>query len=325
MKIVKRIGIALIALVVLGIALFVTALILIQTDWFRDKVRNRIVAEVEKSSGGRVEIGGFKLHNLTAELSTFVVHGLKIVSILKQQVDIASLTVEKPEIHIYLQADGSTNLPTPKAARGDIAGNILALRIGHFTMSNGFAEYNSKHMPLDLRADNLAADVRYLSSPARYVAELTSHQFHVTSREVRDAAFDLETKFTIEKNRVQIHSANLTLNRSTVQFTGSVTDFSLLRADLDVKSRLHLADFAKSIKLRRHGLRRQSVGGFRSVPLHDRGPAEWPRPGFNRKGSEASKVFYRFKARGESRGHQPAERRCCSLQWPFPRQHRCFR
>jgi translocation and assembly module TamB len=255
------------ALFFLGLAIVITALILVDTDWFRDKVRSRIIAEVEKSTGGRVEIGGFKLHNLTAELSAFVVHGsepagapplfhaakievgVKIVSVLKQQVDIASLAVEKPEIHVYVNADGSTNLPTPKVARGDAVGSILDLKIQHFTMSHGFVEYNSTHLPLDLRADNLTAEVRYFSSPARYEAQLTSHQFHVTSREVRDAAFDLETKVIVLKNNVQIQSANLTLNRSTVQFSGSVTDFSSLRADLDVKSRLHLADFANTIKL----------------------------------------------------------------------------
>jgi hypothetical protein len=74
-KAVKRICIALIALVVLGAAIVITALILIQTDWFRDKIRNRIIAEVEKSTGGRVEIGSFKWHTFTAELAPFVVHG----------------------------------------------------------------------------------------------------------------------------------------------------------------------------------------------------------------------------------------------------------
>jgi translocation and assembly module TamB len=266
-KAVVRICTALIVLVFAGLAILITTLILVDTDWFKDKVRARIVAEVEKSTGGRVEIGSFKLHNLTAELSPFVVHGsepegapplfraarvevgVKIVSVLKQQVDIASLTVDKPEIHVYVNADGSTNLPTPKAARGGIVGNVLDLKIQHFTMTNGFAEYNSNRIPLDLRADNLNANVRYLPSPARYTAEFSSHQFHITSPELRDAAFDLETRLTLDGSKVEIHSAKLALNRSTIDLSGTLADFSSLRANLDVKSQLHLADFAKSVKL----------------------------------------------------------------------------
>ena len=41
-----------------------------RSDWLREKFRERIVAEAEKATGGRVEIGAFKLDwsTLTAEL-----------------------------------------------------------------------------------------------------------------------------------------------------------------------------------------------------------------------------------------------------------------
>jgi translocation and assembly module TamB len=253
----------------LTVVLFLTAIVIFQTDWFKNKVRERIIAEVEKATGGRVEIGRFDYTwpGFTAEVTPFVVHssepagaapffraarirvGLKIISILRRKVDIASLDVDKPELHLYMNADGATNLPTPKEARGRVVADILNLKIQHLTLSNGFAELNSTHLPLDFRADNLAASVRYFPSPARYTAELSSHQFHITSREVRDAAFDLETKLTLESDKVQINSASLTLNRSTIQLAGAVTDFSSLRAALELKSHLYLADFASSLKL----------------------------------------------------------------------------
>src|SRR5260370_5701782 len=74
-KVVVRIGNALIVLFFVGLGILVTTLILIDTDWFKDKVRQRIVAELEKSTGGRVEIGSFKWHNLTAEAAPLIVHG----------------------------------------------------------------------------------------------------------------------------------------------------------------------------------------------------------------------------------------------------------
>src|SRR5260370_41204032 len=111
-KVVVRIGNALIVLFFVGLGILVTTLILIDTDWFKDKVRQRIVAELEKSTGGRVEIGSFKWHNLTAEAAPLIVHGnepagapprfrapkrrkgLKILSVVQPQGNIASLNRE---------------------------------------------------------------------------------------------------------------------------------------------------------------------------------------------------------------------------------------
>src|SRR5258708_30484253 len=249
-KVVVRIGNALIALFFVGLGILITTLTLIDTDWLKDKVRQRIVAELEKSTGGRVEIGSFKWHNLTAEAAPLIVHGnepagapplfraakieigVKIVSFVNQQVNIASLTVEKPEIHVYLNADGTTNLPKPKGARGQMVSRILYLRIQQLTAANGFAEYNSKHVPLDFRAENLAANVRYFPSPARHTAEFSSHQFHITTPEVRHAAFDLEARLTVQNHKVQIQSASLSLNRSTIQVAGTVAAFSSIPATL---------------------------------------------------------------------------------------------
>ena len=45
--------------IALGMALAITALILVQTQWFRDRIRERIVYELENATGGRVELGGF--------------------------------------------------------------------------------------------------------------------------------------------------------------------------------------------------------------------------------------------------------------------------
>src|SRR6185437_16966837 len=81
----------------------VAGVAVVRTQWFRDRVRDRIVSDVERASGGRVEIGSFQFDwkTLTAKVSPFVLHGkeaageqplfraesitvgLKIVSILK--------------------------------------------------------------------------------------------------------------------------------------------------------------------------------------------------------------------------------------------------
>ncbi len=63
------------------IALLVIAVVAVvwigNSDWLREKFRQRIVAEAMAATGGRVEIGAFKLdwRTLTAELDNVVLHG----------------------------------------------------------------------------------------------------------------------------------------------------------------------------------------------------------------------------------------------------------
>src|SRR3954452_24567535 len=93
--------------VLLGLA----ALIILPSPWFRDKVRDRLVSEIQRSTGGRVEIRGvnFDWNSLTAEVTPFIVHGsepaneaplfraesvrvgLRVLSMLKRDIDIAFL------------------------------------------------------------------------------------------------------------------------------------------------------------------------------------------------------------------------------------------
>ena len=52
-------------------------LLLVQTAWFHEKVRERIVYEIEKATGGRVELQRFAFdwHTLIAEVRGLVLHG----------------------------------------------------------------------------------------------------------------------------------------------------------------------------------------------------------------------------------------------------------
>src|SRR5579883_824474 len=132
----------------------IAAVIIVQTQWFRDTVRAKIVAAVEEATGGRVEIGSFSFdwHHLRALVRDFVVHGtepanvpplltaklievdLKLTSPFKNFVDIAYLLVDTPQADVIVQADGSTNIPSPKVPKksGDKTGleTIVDLAIG---------------------------------------------------------------------------------------------------------------------------------------------------------------------------------------------------
>src|SRR6185503_3092745 len=106
---------------------------ILKSTWLREAIRTKIISEIQESTGARVELGDFQYdwRTFTADFGRLVVHGtesnrqppllriekgrltLRIVSLVTRDVRIASLTVERPEIHLLVRADGTTNVPTP--------------------------------------------------------------------------------------------------------------------------------------------------------------------------------------------------------------------
>src|SRR5713226_900999 len=124
---------------ILGVILLLAVMVLsvARSPWLREQVRERIVTEAERATGGRVEIGSFDFdwRTLTARINGFVIHGtepagsppllrvrsvtvvLKIVSMLRRTVDVQSIDVDQPQAHVIVSPDGYTNVPEPRTPR----------------------------------------------------------------------------------------------------------------------------------------------------------------------------------------------------------------
>ncbi len=97
------------------IAVLVVATILIlQSSWFANYVRNKIISVTEESTGGRVELDSFQFDwsHLTVRIRNFILHGtepvgndplarvallevhLKLLSALKKVVDVQYVGIE---------------------------------------------------------------------------------------------------------------------------------------------------------------------------------------------------------------------------------------
>src|SRR5208283_4609410 len=162
----------------------VAALIVIQTAWFHEKVRLRMVREIEDSTGGRVELGSFDFdwHTITVTVRNLVIHGtekpeeapfaradlirlrLKVISALEKRIDLESVLVERPRVNVIVYADGHTNVPQPKAARKprrDAIESVLDLDIKRFNLVDGVIQAGLRRVPLDIRGENLRAAVLY--------------------------------------------------------------------------------------------------------------------------------------------------------------------
>src|SRR5438477_12569122 len=74
MRILRNVAIGLGAFVVL---LVFAAIVVVQTDWFRNYVRQKIITATEEGTGGKVDLASFSFRPLRLEavVTNFVIHG----------------------------------------------------------------------------------------------------------------------------------------------------------------------------------------------------------------------------------------------------------
>lgn len=268
-RIFARLLLGAIALICLALlALLVT----VRTDWFRESVRSRIISISEQATGGRVEIGAFSYdwRSLSASVGPFVLHGteaagdpplfradkihvgLKIVSALQKRVDLESLVIDKPQVRIVVTPEGHTNFPSPKIRshrNKSFVQQLLDLRIRDLVLRDGFAQYNSWRIPLDVRGHNLNASFRYEAAGPRYAGQVSSRTLVFDSGPLHDAAFEFTTKMAIENTGLRFEDTRLNMKQSSIELAGALENFASPHGMFNVRAELFPVEVAKSIKL----------------------------------------------------------------------------
>ncbi len=264
-KRILRVGVAAIGTItILSVA---AGIAILRSGWFREQIRSRIVTAVETATGGRADLGSFSIdwRTLRAEIRSFAIHGnepagkaplfrassvavgLKIVSILKRDIDIQSLDVADPRVYLLVHPDGRTNVPEPKIkGKGNAAETILNLAIGRFSLRNGFFEVESRGAtPFDARGENLNARFTYERAGPRYRGEISIQPLDLQVEDSAVTPFGVNLTLAMERNRVAIHAAKITTGGSAVELDGVLDDLSSPRATFQYDARVSLGDIAR--------------------------------------------------------------------------------
>lgn len=259
------------ALAGIVLLLSVAALTILPSPWFRDKVRSRIIAEVERATGGRVEVGSFQFEwtALTAEVNGFVLHGtespgepplfradsvrvgLKIVSIWKRDIDISSLSIEQPGINIQVDKEGIVNFPRPKVQRTgtDPIEGLLKLKIGEIRLRNGALRYGDQRLPLDLQGKHLAVKLDYQFAGPVYRGNVSMDELTVDAGPALPMTFAFEGRIGLFRNRLAVEQARLTMPHTSVEASGSIDDFKSPRVAINFRGTGSLSEIGRPLRL----------------------------------------------------------------------------
>jgi translocation and assembly module TamB len=253
------------------LAAVVAALVIVQTGWFKNEVRLKIISTVENASGGRVEIKAFDYNwkALTATLHGFILHGsepadgpplfradqvkvgLKIVSFFKRDVDIESLLVDRPETYVLVRPDGTTDFPAlrvkPKAP-GQWPEQLLKLAIGHFEWRDGSVQVDQQRVALDVRGEHLSADIRYDALTPSYRGTFSSQRFTMKSNYSLPFPAAVAATFQFARNRLDVPNFSVSLPRSRVEGSAVLSDFANVIATAQVTARIDGSEAGRMLK-----------------------------------------------------------------------------
>jgi translocation and assembly module TamB len=261
-RIIRNIGLGLLALVVL---LGITTVIVVQTDWFREYVRQKIITGTQDGTGGRVEIGSFAFDpwKLEGVVTKFVIHGnepqdaqpwvnvarvrvnLRLFTSLRRVLDISYLGVEQPHANVMVFADGTTNIPKPKThpeTNATVLDTVIDLAVDRFLISDGVLTFNSASQPIDIKGNNLHALLQFDLLKQTYTGNITLQPIYVVSGRNTPVVFTVNLPVVLERKRVTFENARVSTPASDIVINGALEDLKNPKTAFRVNGHLALTD-----------------------------------------------------------------------------------
>ncbi len=251
-------------------------LIYINTDSFQSLVRRRLVAEIERITGGRAEITSIHTipFRLQAEVRGVTVRGresagdvplahvdhivarFKIRSLLRSELAFNEVVLEQPVVHVAFYPDGSSNFPARKsgAASGSTpVEQLFALSIDHFEIRHGQILWDDQTIPLDFTARDTSLEMDYSFLRRRYNGRLLLGFVDTKLLNYRPFAWMTAMEFSLGTNSAAVTSLKWNSGHSHLSGSGQVTDFRHPHLHASYDAQLDLTEVASIA--RRHDLR----------------------------------------------------------------------
>ncbi len=237
------------------------------TESFRTLVRGRLIASLERMTGGRVELGSIHVvpFHLQLEVRDLTIHGreqpgeipyahvnslmaqIKILSLPRPELGLNYLVLDHPVIHIILYPDGTTNQPEPvvkQLSQQAPVERLFALSITRLEVRRGELIWGDQKIPLDFGLRDVSADMSYSLFRGRYEGNLLLGKADTTFDGYRPVAWTAEAHFSLARNSIVVRSLKATSGRSRLQAKGQVQDFSQPKVAADYDINLDLAEAA---------------------------------------------------------------------------------
>jgi translocation and assembly module TamB len=250
-----------------------TLLIYVNTQSFQSLVRRRVIAEVERVTGGRVEIGSIHTtpFRLQADVREITVHGresateaplahvdritarLKLSSLLRSELGFHEVILDQPVVHVAFYPGGGTNFPqrsaSPVAGKSSVE-QLFALSINHFELRHGQILWDDQTVPVDFDVRDMALHMDYSYLHTRYDGRLRVGMVDTKLLGFRPFAWMTSAEFSLGADSAFISSLTWNSGHSHFSGSGQVTDFRRPRLKASYEGQVDLTEAASLARRR---------------------------------------------------------------------------
>ena len=229
----------------------------VSTDSFQQRMRSRVIAELERATGGRVELG--ELHTIPFRLRidarNLTIHGretsdqqplfhverleaeMKIISLLSTTIGLHSLVLDHPIVHLVDYPDGTTNLPGPElnhalgrssavlsSEEGPVE-QLISLAVSRIEVQKGEFLWQDQKFPFAFAAQDLTLLLHYSLLRQRYEAHVAAASVDTHWQQYPEFVWSADASLVLARRRADILSLRLTSGQTQVHFSGQLDDF----------------------------------------------------------------------------------------------------
>src|ERR1051326_8749335 len=260
------------AIVVLVFAAVATLVLLLEhSEGFRREILGKVENSVQESTGGRLEVGDFRLRlsNLTLDIYNVVLHGreadpskpllqadhlqvgLTIDSLLRRKWHVRDIILDHPVVRMQVNKAGENNLPQPqKKSTSSSNTNVFDLAIRELKLDRGEIYYNDQKTPLDAELRDFALNANYDPAQNKYAGQLGYDNGRIVYGKYEPVEHSFQAHFGVTPQTFTLDKLQLAAGKSRVVVNATVNDYSSpnRHAEAHYEAELVTGEFQRILK-----------------------------------------------------------------------------
>lgn len=232
-----------------------------------------LLSRLETMSGGKAELRSLSIHwlALRATIKGLVIHGkepqgtepffsaeevqagLRIDSFWGRRISLDELIVQQPHVHIRVEKNGTTNVPSPSRP---VSGNkpfrdtLFELRIRRLVLADGWVLYNDVKTPLTAHGGDLQFSLDAGGTPDHplYLGNFEWQTVQFTSKRYVPLPVGLSAKFTIWQDGFALEQGVLSAGHSHLDAQAEMNGFANPQWTFRYRGWVELLDFRQTLR-----------------------------------------------------------------------------
>src|SRR5713226_9200627 len=232
-----------------------------------------LVSRLEQMTGGKVELRALSIRwfAMRATIKGLVIHGkealgteplftaeevqagLRIDSFWGRRISLNELVVRQPHVHIRVESNGTTNVPTPPRAvstNKTLRDTLFELHIRRLEIADGWLLYNDIKRPVTVHGGDLRFGLEAGGTPDHplYLGNLNWQTMQFTSKRYAPLPVGLTAKFTRWRDGFTLEQGVFSAGHSHLDAQAEMNGFSNPQWSFRYRGWVELLDFRETLR-----------------------------------------------------------------------------